>query len=886
VSGDDAAGIYYTQQTYDWKGRPLVTTNPDATTKTASYSGCGCAGGEVVTLTDEGTIDGGVAKRRQQKIYSDVFGRTVKTEVLNWQGGSPYLSTVNTYNVRDQITQVRQYAGLEGSGTYQDTTMTYDGYGRLRTKHLPEQQVDSNNIASTDHTTWDYYADGTVKKITDARGAVSNFTYNGRHLSTGTTYTLLADVPTTGKSAVTPTTSVMFQYDAAANRVLMTDGIGTTSYSYNSLSQLASESRTFNGLSGSYNLNYQYNFAGALKKITDPTGMTINYNYDALGRLTGVTGEGNLYAGMSTYASGALYRAWGALKQVQYGDGSQTTLTYNQRQQPDRWQFITAQSELFGATFTYYNDGRLKYSGDLSVNRFDRAYEHDHLGRLKKALSGAQARGLTAADGPYRQTYEYNAFSNITGRTSRLWSRELLPSFSANYQNNRAIPSGLYDAEGNTLEGDKLHKFDAAGNKISVTDVGYNNSGVYFTIDQLYDGDGNRARRVDTRHVEDENGNLNSTSEVTYFLRSSVLGNAVISELVNINGNGAKQKGFVYAAGLVLAEQAGQVTFLHQNPGTSSWIETQPGSSFRSREEMDPVHAEVGSFDPFPLNSNPSYESLKFGDRLYEDGGNPLTVSDECTLDGIPWECFDAASRLGKSAKVDPTSGKGNGSSVPNSIAVWVPDDDWGEVDLEKQIVTVHDGGGHFEWIPGPSIQTTTTVKKLQKPVPISPDELARIRGDVEKAINAKNCADFLKALLDEAALQTRQPYRDIMVTFDNTSFSYGVTGDGHAGIAPGRFEDETAAAILRPFDEPFISAARSSFIRTQTAQNALGETLHHVGTNKAYDDAAMANALNAIYVRQGKDIPKLFSSENMDQINTASIYWHPRVFEACSVKY
>ncbi len=51
VSGDDA-GIYYTQQTYDWKGRPLVTTNQDGTTRSASYSGCGCAGGEVVTLTD------------------------------------------------------------------------------------------------------------------------------------------------------------------------------------------------------------------------------------------------------------------------------------------------------------------------------------------------------------------------------------------------------------------------------------------------------------------------------------------------------------------------------------------------------------------------------------------------------------------------------------------------------------------------------------------------------------------------------------------------------------------------------------------------------------------------------------------------------------------
>src|SRR4026209_521115 len=77
-SGDDAAGLYYTQQTYDWKGRPLVTTNPDGTTRTASYDGCGCAGGEVVTLVDDGTMDAGTLKRRQQKIYSDILGRPVK----------------------------------------------------------------------------------------------------------------------------------------------------------------------------------------------------------------------------------------------------------------------------------------------------------------------------------------------------------------------------------------------------------------------------------------------------------------------------------------------------------------------------------------------------------------------------------------------------------------------------------------------------------------------------------------------------------------------------------------------------------------------------------------------------------------------------------------
>jgi hypothetical protein len=52
-AGDDVSGWVWTQQTYDWKGRPLLTTNADGTTKAATYGGCGCAGGEVVTIRDE-----------------------------------------------------------------------------------------------------------------------------------------------------------------------------------------------------------------------------------------------------------------------------------------------------------------------------------------------------------------------------------------------------------------------------------------------------------------------------------------------------------------------------------------------------------------------------------------------------------------------------------------------------------------------------------------------------------------------------------------------------------------------------------------------------------------------------------------------------------------
>ena len=262
-SGDDAAGIYYTQQTYDWKGRPLVTTNPDNTTKEASYSGCGCAGGEVVTLTDEGTIDAGVAKRRQRRIYSDVLGRTVKIELLNWQGPSVYATTVTSYNALDKVTQIREYSGAEGSGTFQDTLMSYDGFGRLKTKHAPQQNAGTNTV-------WAYNADDTVSSRTDARGASTTYGYNNRHMVMSINYSAPSGIPIPAP--------VTYGYDAAGNRTSMSDGSGSTTYSYNQLSRMNSETHTITGApSSSYTLVYSYNLAGELASLTDPQGRIINY---------------------------------------------------------------------------------------------------------------------------------------------------------------------------------------------------------------------------------------------------------------------------------------------------------------------------------------------------------------------------------------------------------------------------------------------------------------------------------------------------------------------------------------------------------------------------------------------------------------------------------
>ena len=47
----------------------------------------------------------------------------------------------------------------------------------------------------------------------------------------------------------------------------MTDNSGGTTYQYNQLSQLVSETRTFTGLAGGYTLGYDYNLGGQLKSL-------------------------------------------------------------------------------------------------------------------------------------------------------------------------------------------------------------------------------------------------------------------------------------------------------------------------------------------------------------------------------------------------------------------------------------------------------------------------------------------------------------------------------------------------------------------------------------------------------------------------------------------
>jgi RHS repeat-associated protein len=560
--GDDSVWVY-SAQAYDWNNRPTLTTHPDGSTRENTYGGCGCAGGQVTTIRDE--------RGRRRKLTMDVLGRLKQVEELNWDQ-SPYATTTYTYNVRDQLTTINQ-AG-------QTRSLAYDGHGRLQSRTTPEQGV----------TTYSYLANDRMQIITDARGATTTFAYNNRRLITGITYGVPAGV------AATP--NVTLGYDAAGNRTAMTDGLGSVSYGYDQLSRMSSETRTFSGV-GSFALSYAYNLAGELTSITNPWSAQVGYGYDKTGRPTSVSGAG--YAGVSSYVNSINYRAFG-LKQMSYNNGRTLSVQYNNRLMPTQWNVPGVMGWNYAYQYFGENTGRVTYAQNINDPTLDRSYDYDNVGRLIEARTASEARGHLLGqsgtqDGPYAHSYRYDQTGNLWYRVG--WGGWFDPWLEQwpNYANNRLTTNPwtgatmTYDAAGNlTNDGYQSYTYDATGQQTYASGT---------TLAQSYDGDGLRGKKVES-------------GVSTYYLRSSVLGGQVISEL---NPSGGFQRGYVYLGSKMLAiQQNNQVSWVHQDPITKSQRITNSSGTVTSTIDLDPWGGETSR------SSNQAFQPHRY--TTYERDAN------------------------------------------------------------------------------------------------------------------------------------------------------------------------------------------------------------------------------------------------------------------------
>jgi len=401
---------------------------------------------------------------------------------------------------------------------------------------------------------------------------------------------------------VAATANVTMGYDVAGNRTSMTDGLGSVSYVYNTLSQLTSEARTFTGLSPK-TISYSYNLAGELTSITNPWGAQVGYTYDKIGRPTQVTGTG--YAGNTDYVNNIAYRAFG-MRQMANANGKTLSLQYDNRMRVTRWDVpgVMGWAYAYATPLIQENTGRVAFADNLYDPTLDRSYHYDQVGRLVASHTGKEGRGHAgyeawgAPDGPYAENYSYDQFGNMTWRNG--WGAVNAqyvnnPQFANNRMTvNPVTGAGMsYDLAGNlTNDGSQSFSFDATGQQTYASATG---------LTQNYDGDRLRVKKVES-------------GATTYYLRSAVLGGQVIAEL---NSSGGWIRGYVYLGGQMVALQGGtggQVSWVHQDPVTKSQRITNSSGAVVSTVDLDPWGGETGR------SSNQAFQPHRY--TTYERDAN------------------------------------------------------------------------------------------------------------------------------------------------------------------------------------------------------------------------------------------------------------------------
>lgn len=551
-------------------GQPLAYQGPrPVQTRTFSYDGYG-------RMTSETTPEGGTV----------TYTYTANDQVWQVTNQRP-VTTIHTYNSRGLLTNV-SYSDSTPAVTYSydaygaRTTMT-DGEGATNYTYNSYRQLQSEtrtftNLANNSYTLNYTYNQGDQVKsanyfasITAQPGApftagpffgigmntrtISGTVTNpqGQPMS-GVTLTLSG-----GQSGTTTTNSSgQYTFSGLPNGLDYTVTPTLNGYVFDP------SSRTYLGLK--INIT-DANFTGTLAQ-TITFDKTINYAYNAVGAL-GSIGT-NLIGTDPTNATNVLntvsFRASGALKQLNYGNGRRLTMGYNdQRSQPtsmivDRTN--NSADKVVDYAYQYYdangkNNNRIRQITDNIETAYSTTYTYDNYNRLSNATANAFSRN-----------YQYDEWGNVKNFSGL--TLNYATNGSGAPSTNRLLSdsqggSYTYDAAGNQTAGaGQSYSYDGANR---LKEVGTGGANVYG-----YDGDGKRVKKT-------EGG------ATVYYVSSTVLGQTAMEV-----SSASVQTSYVYHNGRIAAQMNpdGQFYWRHGNHLGSTRAMTDASGNLSYKAQHDP----------------------------------------------------------------------------------------------------------------------------------------------------------------------------------------------------------------------------------------------------------------------------------------------------------
>lgn len=279
----------------------------------------------------------------------------------------------------------------------------------------------------------------------------------------------------------TPATVHNFRYDKTGQVVKQTTSIGSESYLQ----------------------EYGYNLAGQLTSQKYPSGKVVTNTIDNFGRLSTVADA------QKTYLSGVTFNAQGLLSQLNLGNGTQETFSYNDRFQMTSQSLLKSSTVLQKYDYSYgtvdlsngtvdatKNNGQLgKIEGWIGSNKqWSQRFGYDELDRLKEAR---EYRGDNSALS-YKQVFDFDRFGNLYRKTASnptAGQEDPLPytpieSTDIDRATNRFATGTTYNEAGQVVNDAKFRSmgfgYDANGRMVKATKTGVPDA---WTV---YDALGNR----------------------------------------------------------------------------------------------------------------------------------------------------------------------------------------------------------------------------------------------------------------------------------------------------------------------------------------------------------------------------------------------------------
>jgi YD repeat-containing protein len=207
-------------------------------------------------------------------------------------------SKVVTAYQYDDLGNLLRVDRAAGNATYESVVdYAYDGLNRVRKEtQYPQGGWPTSPNGSTGSPTLitqtAYDANSNRSTLIDPLGQTTSFGYDSVNRLTGITY---SDGQTPG---------VGYAYDGNGNRSSMTDGTGSTTYTYDELDRLLSVSSP-----GPQTVGYRYDVDGNRTKLIYPDGTAVNYTFDAESRLQSLQDWANHTTSYSYFADGLLQTA-------------------------------------------------------------------------------------------------------------------------------------------------------------------------------------------------------------------------------------------------------------------------------------------------------------------------------------------------------------------------------------------------------------------------------------------------------------------------------------------------------------------------------------------------------------------------------------------------